>query len=174
MHTKLWAALSVAVMGFATSAAATPVKVPEGTEFIVRVEDKLSSKTSEEGDRFTISLDDDVKLADGSVLKAGYKGVGTVTSARENGRMGKGGELNIRLEYLKVGEGRVRLRGSKGSDGKDATGSTVALTVLFGPLGLLKKGKNVEIQPGHLLTAYADSDAEIDLTGPGAVIPASN
>jgi hypothetical protein len=150
----------------ATTALAAPVTIPEGTEFTIRIEDKLSSKTAAEGDRFTITLDDDVTLSNGTVLKSGYKGVGQVTSAKENGRMGKGGELNIRLEYLRVGDSRIRLRGSRGTDGADKTGTTIALTVLFGPLGLLKKGKNVEIQPGHILTAYADSDAQVDLAAP--------
>jgi hypothetical protein len=34
----------------------------------------------------------------------------------------------------------------------------VALTVLFGPIGLIKHGKNVDIPPGTPLTAYVDQD----------------
>jgi hypothetical protein len=34
----------------------------------------------------------------------------------------------------------------------------VALTVLFGPIGLIKHGKNVEIRAGSPLTAYVDQD----------------
>jgi hypothetical protein len=37
-------------------------------------------------------------------------------------------------------------------------GTAVALTVLFGPIGLIKHGKNVEIKEGTLLTAYVDQD----------------
>jgi len=32
------------------------------------------------------------------------------------------------------------------------------LTVLFGPIGLIKHGKNVEIPAGTPLTAYVDQD----------------
>ncbi|MFZ0270007.1 hypothetical protein [Caulobacter sp.] len=45
---------------------AQTVKVPEGTEVVISVEDKLSSETNKEGDRFSISLVDDVVLADGA------------------------------------------------------------------------------------------------------------
>lgn len=45
-------------------------------------------------------------------------------------------------------------------------GFTIALTVLFGPLGLLKRGHDIEIKPGQTLTAYVDQDAEIDLPLP--------
>ena len=60
--------------------------------------------------------------------------------------MGKAGELNVRLNYLKVGDNKVKLRGSKGKEGEGKLGATVALTVLFGPIGLVKHGKNIEIK----------------------------
>ena len=50
---------------------AAPERIVEGTEFPIRFEDSLSSKTNTEGDRFTISLADDVKLSDGTVIPAG-------------------------------------------------------------------------------------------------------
>ncbi|HTC41805.1 MAG TPA: hypothetical protein VK703_09545 [Candidatus Acidoferrales bacterium] len=34
----------------------------------------------------------------------------------------------------------------------------MALTVLFGPIGLIKHGKNVDIPAGTPLTAYVDQD----------------
>jgi hypothetical protein len=57
-----------------------------------------------------------------------------------------------------VGDSRMRLRGSKGKEGEGRVGTAVALTVLFGPIGLIKHGKNVEIKEGTLLTAYVDQD----------------
>ena len=72
--------------------------------------------------------------------------------------MGRAGELNMRLEHLKVGDDRVKLRGSKGKEGQGKEGTAVALTVLFGPIGLIKHGKNVEVKAGTLLTAYVDDD----------------
>lgn len=72
----------------------------------------------------------------------------------------------MRLNYIRVGDTRVRLRASKRGEGKGAMGATIALTVLFGPLGLLKRGHDIEIKPGQTLTAYVDQDAEIDLALP--------
>ena len=34
-------------------------------------------------------------------------------------------------------------------------GTSVALTVLFGPLGLIKHGKNVEVKAGTALTGFS-------------------
>lgn len=82
-------------------------------------------------------------------------------SAKKKGYMGQAGELNVRLNYLRVGDSRLRLRASKGGEGKGAMGATVALTVLFGPLGLLKRGHDIEIKPGQTITAYLDQDADL-------------
>jgi hypothetical protein len=157
---------------FAGAASAASVKVPEGTEMRVRFDEMVTSKTAAQGDQFSITLAENVMLADGSVLPAGYKGVGEVTNAEKRGMMGKGGELNVRFNYIKVGDQRLRLRGSKGAEGKDAVGATVALTVLFGPIGLIKKGKDVEIVAGQEMTVYADGDAVVEVAD-AAVVPAA-
>ncbi|ATQ45048.1 hypothetical protein CSW64_15205 [Caulobacter mirabilis] len=137
----------------------------------MRFEDDLSSKSAAEGDRFSLSLDDSVPLAGGLSLKPGYRGAGEVTHAEKRKMMGQAGELSVRIDYLRVGETRIRLRGQKGGEGDSRVGTTVALTVLFGPLGLLKKGKDIEIKKGQVITVYVDADAEIPV--PIAAPPAS-
>jgi hypothetical protein len=95
------------------------------------------------------------------VAKAGDKAVGEVSHAKRAGMMGKGGELNIRLDYLKVGDTRVMLRGTKDKTGDDKTGTTVALTVLFGPIGLIKHGKEIDIKEGTPLKVFVASDTAL-------------
>jgi hypothetical protein len=105
-----------------------------------------------------LTLADDVKVGDVVVAKAGDKAVGEVTKAEKSGMMGKAGELNIRLDYLKVGDTKVKLRGTKGKEGESGTTGAVVLTVLFGPIGLIKHGKNVEIKQGQALHAFIGDD----------------
>jgi hypothetical protein len=62
--------------------------------------------------------------------------------------------------YLKAGDKPVRLRASKGKEGEGKEGIAVVLTVLFGPIGLLKHGKQIEVKEGTPVTAYVDEDAE--------------
>ena len=52
---------------------------------------------------------------------------------------------------------RIPLRASRSKAGKDHTGATVALTVLFGPLGLLKHGNDVVYKPGTEVKVFTDS-----------------
>jgi hypothetical protein len=160
---RLPAVLACATMLAAPAiAGATAIKVPEGTQMLVRFNDDLSSGKNSAGDQFSITLDEDVKLPDGTVIKRGYRGKGEVTEAKKKGMMGQAGEMNVRLDYLKIGDARVHLRANKGGEGDGAMGATVALTVLFGPLGLLKHGHDVEIKRGQTLTAYVDDDCTVD------------
>ena len=133
----------------------------DGSDVRLKFAEAVSSKTATEGDTINLLLDEDLKVGNVVVAKAGSKAVGTVTHAKKAGMMGKAGELNMRLEYLKVGDDRVKIRGSKGKEGEGKEGTAVALTVLFGPIGLIKHGKNVDVKEGTPLTAFLDQDYTI-------------
>lgn len=141
----------------------TKVMVPEGTDVRLRMLDKLSSATATEGQRFNLELEDDVTINGVMVIPHGAKAVGTVVSAKKKGFMGRGGDLNILIDYLLYKDQRIRLRASSGREGKDKVGTAVTLTVLFGPLGLLKRGHDAEINPGAILGAYVDQSTAITL-----------
>jgi hypothetical protein len=141
---------------------ATKLVLKEGTDVKLKFADDLSSKTATEGDPVNLVLDEDLKVGDVVVVKAGAKATGTVTNAKKAGMLGKAGELNMRLEHLKAGDQRVKIRGSKGKEGQGKEGTMIALTVLFGPIGLIKHGKNVEVKAGTPLAAYVDADTPLD------------
>jgi hypothetical protein len=145
----------------ATPASASKLMLREGTDVKLKFADDLSSKTANEGDPVNLILDEDLTVDGVVVAKAGCKATGSITNAKKAGMMGKAGELNMRLEHLKVGDQKVRLRGSKGKEGEGKAGTAVALTVLFGPIGLIKHGKNVDIKAGTPLTAYVDDDVAL-------------
>ncbi|MGD0444567.1 MAG: hypothetical protein ABSA39_11590 [Edaphobacter sp.] len=136
-------------------------KLREGEDVNLQFAQDLSSKTAAEGDPVTLTLVDDLKVGGVVVAKAGSKAVGEVSKAEKSGMMGKAGELSIRLDYLKAGDEKVKLRGTKGKEGESGVTSTVVLTVLFGPIGLIKHGKNVEIKQGQTLHAFVADDISL-------------
>lgn len=121
----------------------------------------ISSKTAAEGDPVMFTLAEDLKVNGVVVAKEGSKAVGEVTHAEHSGMMGKAGQLDIRLNYLKVGDTKVHLRGTKGKEGASGTTSAVVLTVLFGPIGLIKHGHNIDIKQGTSLKAYVSDDTPL-------------
>jgi hypothetical protein len=142
----------------APAPAAGPLVLKEGSDVHLKFAQSLSSKTAAEGDPVNLVLDEDLKVGDVVVAKAGSKVVGTISHAKKAGMIGKAGELNMRLEYVILPDGHLRLRGSKGKEGEGKEGTAVALTVLFGPIGLIKHGKEVEIKEGTPLPAFTDEN----------------
>ena len=139
------------------SAAAGGIVLPDGTELTVITTEEISSKTAVEGDALTFKVDDDVKINGKTVIARGAIVKGEISNSKKSGRMGKGGQLSIRILSTESVDGqKVKLRASKGREGDDKTGTTVALVVLFGPLGFLKKGKDAKIKEGTRIKAYTD------------------
>src|SRR6185295_3049311 len=118
--------------------------IPDGTEFTVVTTEEINSKTASEGDQLSFKVLEDVAI-DGHVVIAKdtlVKGVVATTT---------------------VDNQRLKLRSSKGKEGDDKTGTTVALVVLFGPLGFLKHGKNAQIKPGTQITVYTDEEKRVQV-----------
>ncbi len=140
------------------------VVIPDGTEISAITTDTISSKTAQEDDPITFKVDEDV-VVDGSVVIA--KGAllkGVVTNAKKSGFFGKGGQLNIRVESTEtVDKQKIKVRAAKGKEGDNKTGTTVALVILFGPLGFLKKGKNAEIKEGTKVKVYTDETKTVQI-----------
>ena len=140
--------------------------IPDGMEFMVVTVDEISSKTAAEGDPLMFKVAQDVKI-DGQVVIAKDSLVkGSVAQAKKAGMMGRGGSLGIRVESATtVDNQKLKLRSTKGKEGDDKTGTTVALVVLFGPLGFLKKGKNAVIKPGTEIKVYVDEEKKVAIKG---------
>jgi hypothetical protein len=120
----------------------------EGADVSLKFAQDLSSKTAAEDNPVNLVLAEDLKIGDVVIAKSGAKAVGTITHMKKAGMMGEAGELNMRLQYLLVGDTRVELRGTKGKDGQGKAGTAVALTVLFGPIGLIKTRQERGYQRG--------------------------
>jgi hypothetical protein len=133
----------------------------EGEDVQLKFAQDISSKTAVDGDPVAFILQDDLKVGEVLVAKAGSKAFGEVTNAKKSGMMGKAGELNVRLDYLKVTDGKIRLRGTKSKEGESGTTGAVVLTVLFGPIGLIKHGKNIDIKEGTALKAFVADDVAL-------------
>jgi hypothetical protein len=142
----------------AASDAAPTVTLKEGTEVPLVFATSLSSKTAVDGDPVSLSLAEDLKVGEVVVAHKGAAALGTVTNAKKSGVLGRPGDLAIRLEYVKAGDQRIKIRGAKGKEGDARTGTTAVVTVLAGPVGLLIHGHNVEIPEGSAVTAFVDQD----------------
>jgi hypothetical protein len=155
--------IAIMILGLTTAALAQqPIAkqavLREGTEVKLKFNDAISSKTAALDDPVSLTVTDPVEVDGRTVIHAGTHAVAYVSKVQHSGMLGKPGELSIRLDSLKDNGTKVHLRGTKSREGDGKVGATVALTVLFGPIGLIKHGKNIEIGAGSPLTAYVADD----------------
>jgi len=141
-----------------------PIEIPDGAEISVATTETISSKTAIEGDPVNFRVDEDFKVNGITVIAKATMVKGYVSNAEKNGHFGKAGKLSVRIESTKAVDGQaVKLRASKGKEGEGKTGTTVALVVLFGPLGFLKHGKNAEIKEGTKIKVFTDEAKTIQV-----------
>ena len=136
----------------------------EGTEVKLKFAQKLSSRSAVIGDPVELVLDEDLKVGDAVVARKGARARGTVMLGKESEKKRQGAhQLAIRLEYLKAGDTRVKLRGERGVKGKTNKGAAVGLTIAFGLTGLLfaLSQKHFEIQEGTPVSCYVAEDVEL-------------
>lgn len=149
--------------------AANELLIPEGTEVVATAAETVSSKTAAEGDPVNFRVEEDVLVNGAVVIAHGSLIKGAVSQAERAGHMGRAGKLNVRLESTTAIDGtRIRLRAAKAKSGDDKVGATVALTVLFGPLGLLKKGKEAILKEGAHIPVFVDVPVKVHSAVPEA------
>jgi len=138
----------------ATENAAAPVTVPALTPVIIRIDAEISSRTSKPGDRFGITVTEDVRVGEAVVIPAGSMGEGEVIHAAKRGAGGKAGELIVVARYVRVGDNEIRLRSfALGAAGQDKSVDSLAASIAFGPFGLIQKGGDAYVHRDTLGTA---------------------
>ena len=127
------------------------VTVPALTPVAVRLEELISSNKNKPGDRFRISVAEDVRIGDALVIPAGSAGEGEVIHAAKSGAGGKAGELILAARFVRVGHVEVRLRSfALGVVGKDQTSNSLAASMIIGPFAMFVKGGVVTVPPETL------------------------
>lgn len=155
----------IGVASAQTPASSGRVVIRDGTDVKLKFIDALSSKTAHVGDPVTLELAEDLTVNGTTVVRQGAKATGEITAAKKAGMLGKGGDLAMQLFYLKAGDNKVKLRGTKGREGDSKVGKAIALTVLVGIVGILVHGKNAEIPAGTPITAYVSDDIALPVPG---------
>jgi len=130
----------------------------DGVDINLKFAEDISSKSVAVDDPVTLTLDDDLRVGDVVVVKAGAKAYAIVSNVKKAGLFGKGAELNIRMDYLKADSAKIKLRGTKSREGEDKTNKALVLTILLGPVGVFTHGKEIEIKAGTALKAFVADD----------------
>lgn len=157
----------------------------EDTPIRLKLTRTMSSKDATLNEKVDFEVLEDVKVGDVVVVQHGGMAIATVTEAQHKRRMGRGGKLNINIDYVQLVSGdKVPLRAVKGGSGGNhtgaMTGAIVATSILFfpaAPFFLFMHGKDITIPKGTEITAYVAADTPLEpakfTTSAGALPPTS-
>ena len=122
--------------------AAAPVHIPAGTNLAIRVDQRISVKTSHAGDAFTGEVVDPVATAEGNILvPKGTSVGGVVVAAKARGRFKGASELELRLTSMTLNGTRYPLRTADLAQHKKGKGKRSAALIGGGTgLGMLIGG----------------------------------
>jgi hypothetical protein len=87
------------------------MRVPAGTEIVVRLEDGLSSRSARREDRFEATVLDPVRVSGAVAVPAGARVRGVVIEAQPGERPTRGGRLELQFDALYVDRDRLDIRG---------------------------------------------------------------
>jgi hypothetical protein len=131
----------------------------EGTPVPLVFVSSVNSKTSDVGDKISMTLAEDLKVGNVTLVKKGAPATATVTEADRNGVGGLPGAVYFEADSLLAGDVTINLRGGAAKEGQDKFGKAFGLMfVPVVPAALFVRGKEAEIMPGAIFTAYVDAD----------------
>jgi hypothetical protein len=147
----------------------TRATIPALTPVYLRIDAELSSKTSKNGDRFPIHVEEDVRVGESVVIPAGSPGEGEVIHAARSGAGGKAGELLITARFVRVGDQEIRLRSfSLGVKGRDRTNESLATSFVLGPFALAVVGGVITIPSGTMGGARTAMEVQVPVVTPAS------
>lgn len=143
-----------------TSAPKASAVLPGGTPLKVMLNAELNTKQNHTGDKFEVTVLEDVTQDGTIVIPKGAIGHGEIIFAADRGGFGKAGLIYIALRRLDLGEKTVLLDGRFREEGKDNNGATAATYFAVGVFAGFIKGKPGTIPKGRELQARTGEPIE--------------
>ncbi len=132
--------------------------LPAGSVVYLTVNDEISSLDRRLGDRFGITVMEDVLLDNVIAIPKGTIGQGEVTFVTKNGAFGKPGILGIAVRQLDLNGKQIPLDGRYREEAGNNNNAAVATMFAVGIAAILVKGKTSVIPKGRQLKARTAED----------------
>ena len=104
------------------------VTLPAGTPVQLATVGEINSRSIRQGQRFALTVTEDVRVGDRLVILRGTPAVGEVESLREKGMFGKAAKFSLMPLFVDLPGVRVNLAGERSQRGKKAV-TEAAVTI---------------------------------------------
>jgi len=149
-----------------------------GTEVPLRTLEALTTKGKHlrEGYRFELETTEPVMVQGHVVIPVGAHAIGEVTSVRNKGMLGRSGQIETRLLYLRAGDRQIRLSGVSNDKGVAGTAGVVGTALVVWPVAFFVTGTSAKIPSGAPVKGFIDEDVPVafaDGAGPAPLMVAA-
>jgi hypothetical protein len=161
-----------------TSAAApmaSEVVLPANSEVVLTMNSTVSSKSHRLGEKFSLTVAQDVKANGMTVIPRGTRAVAQITRRTGKGGFGKAGKMDFTFRYLDHNGMQIPIEGRHHQAGDSRTGATVGAVVAAGLVGgMLVKGKSARIDEGREFTVRTVEAIPVTMAANGAAVIAAS
>ena len=151
--------------------------LPANTEVLLVTNAIISSESHRKGEKFSVSVAQDVKVDGRVVIPQGTRAVGLVTNRTGKGGFGKSGKIDLGFRYIDLNGVRIPVEGRHHQEGNGKGAAAIGATLAVGVIGgLMVKGKNARIEEGREFAVRTVDAVPVSFgaeTGTPAVIAAS-
>jgi hypothetical protein len=147
----------------AASVPATGLLLAKDTPVQLLFAAEVSSRTAEVGDKTPMTLSEDMKIGDTLIAPKGSPAVAIVIQVDKTGAGGAPGGITFKADSLTAGSTVVKLHHSATKEGEASPPNPAVLIPVVGPFTVFKHGKDADIKPGTLFTAFVRADMQIAL-----------
>lgn len=139
------------------------VVLKAGTPVMLVFAQTLSSKYAVVGHQIEFQLGEDLKIDDAIVARKGSRALGVIVEGKEKEDRKHAKFMEIRMDFLRVGDQRVKLGGEHSAKAKVDKEAVWTATILFGLSGYLwaRDQKKFVIPEGTPMPAFVSEDIEL-------------
>jgi hypothetical protein len=158
-----------------TAPMAAEVVLPANSEVVLTNNAMVTSKSHRLGEKFSMTVAQDVKVDGMTVIPRGTRAVAQITRRTGKGGFGKSGKLDFTFRYIDYNGMQIPIEGRHHQAGEGRGGAAVAGVVAAGLVGgMLVKGKSAKIEEGREFTVRTVDPIPVTAQGNGAAVIAAS
>ena len=142
-----------------TPPAVPVIRLPGNTSVTFSLNGPLNSKSNLTGEKFSMTVAQDVIAQGHVVIPRGTHAVGQINYSKGNGSFGKSGKMDLVFRYIDINGIQIPVEGHYFQEGRGNGAATVGAVLGAGVIGgLVVKGHNAELTEGREFSATIPSD----------------
>lgn len=150
---------------------ASEAVLPANSEVVLTMNETVSSKSHRLGEKFSLTVAQDVKVDNMVVIPRGTRAVAQITRRTGKGGFGKSGKMDFTFRYVDLNGMQIPIEGRHHQAGEGRGGAAVGAMVAAGLVGgMMVKGKSAKVETGREFTVRTVDAIPVTMADNGAAV----